>query len=110
MSQWITRERRLAIYLRDNFTCLYCLKDLHHVGPESITLDHITPRSKGGTSVSTNLVTCCHKCNSTRGNRSHRKFARRFDSQACKRIANQRRRVINIGLAKSIIEGREANG
>lgn len=110
MSQWITRERRLAIYLRDDFRCAYCQKDLHHVGPESITLDHITPRSKGGKNSSDNLVTCCHLCNSARGNRKHTMFARKFDGNACKRIANQRRRKINISLAKSIIEGRGARG
>jgi 5-methylcytosine-specific restriction endonuclease McrA len=110
MSQWITRERRLAIYIRDGFACVYCQSDLRDAQPESITLDHITPRSKGGTNHGTNLVTACHNCNSTRGNRSYTKFARRFDGSAAQRINNQRRRNINLKLAKSIIEGRGAQG
>ncbi len=106
MSQWITNERRLAIYLRDSFACQYCAADLHHVAPEIITLDHIVPRSKGGTNSTTNLMTACKTCNSTRGNRCYKAFAKRFDAKGVRRINGQRRRRINLALAKSIIEGR----
>src|SRR4051812_35019306 len=39
--QWITAKKRLAIYLRDRMTCVYCLVDLHDADPRDITLDHI---------------------------------------------------------------------
>ncbi len=57
------------IYLRDNYTCQYCGK----VGtPNELTLDHILPQSRGGKSVWENLVTCCKKCNTLKGDQTPR--------------------------------------
>lgn len=70
---WIRPVKRLAIYLRDGLACAYCGASVE-TGAQ-LTLDHITPYSAGGTNEATNLVTCCHRCNSSRGNRSWRKFA-----------------------------------
>lgn len=103
---WITRERRLAIYLRDNFTCVYCERDLHHVDAAVITLDHIVPRADGGSNHTTNLVTACHLCNSTRRATNYKVFARQNDKTAIRRVNSLRRRRINLSLAKSIIAGR----
>ncbi len=56
---------RKNILLRDRNTCQYCGKSL----PSSeLTLDHVTPRSRGGLSTWENLVACCHPCNRTKGN------------------------------------------
>src|SRR5512142_2854773 len=56
---------RKNILLRDRNTCQYCGKSL----PSSeLTLDHVTPRSRGGLSTWENLVACCHRCNRTKGN------------------------------------------
>lgn len=63
-SKWIRRSTRLAIYLRDNYTCMRC--GAFELEP---TLDHIVPRSKGGSHKHTNLITCCRVCNSTRQDR-----------------------------------------
>ncbi len=38
---WCRQDKRLAIYLRDGFRCLYCLADLHGADPTDITLDHV---------------------------------------------------------------------
>ena len=56
--KFVTNKTRLAIYCRDEFTCQYC----GHV-TDDLTLDHITPASKGGADKSYNLVTCCKSCN-----------------------------------------------
>jgi 5-methylcytosine-specific restriction endonuclease McrA len=40
-SKWITKKRRLAIYLRDRFACQYCGQDLHDATPRQVTLDHL---------------------------------------------------------------------
>ena len=55
---------RQNIFKRDAHTCQYCgtQKDL--------TLDHLVPRSKGGKSNWTNLVTACKRCNARKGNNS----------------------------------------
>lgn len=103
---WITNERRLAIYLRDGFVCQWCLLDLHSAPAAAISLDHIIPRSKGGTNSSWNLITSCHHCNSVRQDKDHKKFARKNDQAAIRRINSQRRKNINLSLAKSIIAGR----
>lgn len=71
---WIRREKRLAIYLRDGLACVYCGESVETAAP--LTLDHLRPYSKGGTNTATNLVTACHRCNSSRGSRTVRGFCR----------------------------------
>lgn len=57
---------RFLILERDDFRCIYC-------GASSIEnriklhVDHIIPRSKGGTSKASNLVTSCQGCNLEKG-------------------------------------------
>jgi hypothetical protein len=65
--RWIRPERRLAIYMRDQFRCLLCGVDLLQASPRSISLDHWRPRARGGTNESSNLFAACHACNSKRG-------------------------------------------
>src|SRR3712207_6222372 len=50
-SRKITRR---AIFARDRWTCQYCGSDRG-----TLTVDHVVPRSKGGSSVWENIVTCC---------------------------------------------------
>ncbi len=57
---------RKNILLRDRYTCQYC----RHVLPASdLTLDHVVPRSRGGRTDWDNLVACCHRCNTLKGDR-----------------------------------------
>lgn len=71
-SKWITPMLRLAIYHRDGFRCVYCRKPrLKNYSGENLSLDHVVPRSAGGTDDPTNLVTCCRSCNSSRQRRPH---------------------------------------
>lgn len=55
---------RRNIYMRDHYTCQYC-----GVRPakEELTIDHITPRSRGGRSSWENVVLACQRCNSRKG-------------------------------------------
>jgi 5-methylcytosine-specific restriction endonuclease McrA len=68
-SHWISDKARAAIYARDLFLCAYCL---HKCEPgrsaNGLSLDHIIPKSKGGSNHSTNLVTAHISCNSQRKN------------------------------------------
>jgi 5-methylcytosine-specific restriction endonuclease McrA len=56
---------RKNILLRDRNTCQYCGTVL---SASDLTLDHVNPRSRGGTSTWENLVACCHECNRRKGN------------------------------------------
>lgn len=47
---------RAAVFARDGHRCQYC-------GHGAECLDHIVPRSKGGTHVWENVVACCRPCN-----------------------------------------------
>lgn len=70
---WIRQEKRLAIYLRDGLACAYCGASVENGA--KLSLDHIVPHSEGGSNRETNLVTCCSRCNSSRGAREVKLFA-----------------------------------
>jgi 5-methylcytosine-specific restriction endonuclease McrA len=55
---------RRAIFARDRWTCQYCGS-----GRGTLTVDHVIPRSKGGSSGWDNIVTCCAPCNRRKGDR-----------------------------------------
>src|SRR5688572_9138421 len=101
--RWCQRWRRLAIYIRDSFACQYCGSDLRSVHPAEITLDHLVCRCKGGTDAETNLVTACIHCNCARGTKDWWRFA---PAGAVERIKRQRRRRLNILLAKELVSAR----
>lgn len=82
----IRATTRMAIYLRDGFTCTYCQVDLS-ASPQERTLDHIVPASKGGSNKPSNLVLSCRACNCSRQDTPLRRFA---DDEGVKR-ANRRR-------------------
>lgn len=58
---------RQNVFKRDRFCCQYCGT------PRDLTLDHVVPRSKGGRSTWTNLVTACKRCNAIKGDRTPEK-------------------------------------
>src|SRR6202050_1417516 len=54
---------RRAVFARDSWTCQYC-------GSRSnLTVDHVIPRSKGGSSSWENIVASCAPCNRRKGDR-----------------------------------------
>ena len=65
---------RLTVLARDNHTCFYC-------NAEADTVDHIVPVSKSDDKSEAynpnNLVACCKRCNSSRGNKSQALFLAR---------------------------------
>jgi len=70
---WIRQEKRLSIYLRDGLACMYCGHSVEDGA--RLSLDHVKPWSDGGSNSERNLVTCCMKCNTSRGNRQAAEFA-----------------------------------
>jgi len=56
-----TFPTRSLIYKRDDYECQYC------GSKKDLTIDHIIPRSRGGKDTWENLVACCYKCNTKKG-------------------------------------------
>jgi 5-methylcytosine-specific restriction endonuclease McrA len=57
---------RFNVFLRDAFSCQYCGGDFP---TELLTFDHVVPRSRGGKTLWTNVVTACEPCNLRKGHR-----------------------------------------
>lgn len=54
---------RRAVFTRDGQTCVYC-------GGSATSIDHVVPRSRGGTHSWDNVVAACRRCNHTKADRS----------------------------------------
>lgn len=113
--KWIQPKRRLALYLRDGMACVYCGAKVEDEDGTLLSLDHLTPDSKGGGNESTNLVTCCKKCNSSRGNRPVATFcksvAEYLDTDAAailRHVRNCSRRALPLDEAAELISRRKA--
>jgi 5-methylcytosine-specific restriction endonuclease McrA len=61
------RFSRYNIYARDQNRCQYCGRPFART---ELNLDHVVPRSKGGTSTWENVVCSCHRCNRLKGGRT----------------------------------------
>ena len=57
------KPTRSAIYERDGHKCQYC------GSTRKLTIDHIVPKSKGGSDDWDNLVVACSSCNIKKGDR-----------------------------------------
>jgi 5-methylcytosine-specific restriction endonuclease McrA len=71
LKEYIPTARRPAftrfnVFLRDRFTCQYCGESLP---THDLTFDHLIPRSRGGHTTWTNVVTACSPCNLAKGSR-----------------------------------------
>lgn len=54
------RFTRKNVWLRDHGRCQYCMKP---VGLHGFTLDHVQPKSRGGSFGWANIVVACEPCN-----------------------------------------------
>lgn len=84
----IPQKRRLEVYERDGWKCVYCGAQLAKpeewlpcssgipgmlVCPwwlEPATVDHVLPQSRGGNHKVENLVACCHSCNASKSTKT----------------------------------------
>ncbi len=58
------KVNRKKILKRDRYACQYC------GSKRNLTIDHVIPRSKGGKNTWGNLVSCCFRCNSKKGDKT----------------------------------------
>lgn len=62
-------RKQLAIVQTDLNVCFYC-----EIKLDTLTLDHIIPKSRGGVDGAYNLIYCCERCNGAKGSMSLEKF------------------------------------
>jgi 5-methylcytosine-specific restriction endonuclease McrA len=69
--EYVKTSRRVKfnknnLVLRDEFTCQYCIQEFDK---NSLTMEHVIPRSRGGKTSWENVCMACSKCNSAKGNK-----------------------------------------
>jgi 5-methylcytosine-specific restriction endonuclease McrA len=64
--RWRLPVSRKGVLARDTYTCQYCGKQPPR---HALTVDHVVPRSRGGSTSWQNLVTACAPCNRRKGGR-----------------------------------------
>jgi hypothetical protein len=106
-TSWIRKSTRFAIYARDGFDCLVCRNvfPLAYDGRD-LTLDHLIPRTHGGTDHPTNLITACHQCNSVR---QHKPLSPAQLTQLQARAARPLNRALGLVYAKLYLVCRDAS-
>lgn len=62
----VVKLSKRNIFLRDHYTCQYCGKSYIQ---SKLTIDHVVPRSRGGTTTWKNVVTACNFCNVKKGDK-----------------------------------------
>jgi len=58
---------RINVFARDNFSCQFCGCQ---PGTHDLTYDHVVPKSRGGRTCWTNIVTACYSCNAKKADRT----------------------------------------
>ena len=59
------RLSRRGVFARDGYTCQYC-----GTAARDLTIDHVVPKRLGGGATWENLVCCCRRCNTKKGDKS----------------------------------------
>lgn len=59
--------KKTNVFLRDDFTCQYSRETLPI---EDLTYDHVIPKSRGGRTIWTNIVTCSRRINEIKDNKT----------------------------------------
>lgn len=109
---WIRLDKRMAIYARDGFDCVYCatLFPTDQLG-YGLSLDHVFSRSN----APDNLVTACQECNSVRRDRSLRTWLKELAAQGfdwrviCVRLRRALRTPIDRAGGKVLAAQRRPN-
>jgi hypothetical protein len=101
--KWITPERRWAIYHRDGYACIYCNDHSIRGAAGRLTLDHRRCiASAGRNNASSNLLTCCLSCNSSKKGLSMRAWLARLEARGIdttrvrKRLNGQPRKKVDL--------------
>lgn len=69
-AQYDFENLKMVVRARDKYTCQYC----GEIRPKKLEVDHIIPRSRGGSTTLDNLIASCHGCNQDKGNMTAEEF------------------------------------
>jgi 5-methylcytosine-specific restriction endonuclease McrA len=108
---WLRAEKRVALYERDGWQCVYCGRGPRTQQPLRLTgvvlsLDHLIPQSQNGSNHETNLVTACISCNSSRQDKAWTEYA---TGGAIERIEYLIQQPLDIAQGKAIIASLKGN-
>ena len=86
---WAAQKKRKEMMKRQNGKCWICGQQMCKIKGDKreATIDHIIPRSRGGTSDAANLKLACRSCNENRGNNLDHVFVKIGDIVAIRRKA-----------------------
>lgn len=108
---WIRQDKRLAIYHRDGFACVYCGEGSDD--GKGLSLDHVLAHELGGSNDEDNLVTSCPGCNSAKAHRTLRSWLQYLRDQGvdtnglAARIRRQTSKKLNREEGKRLLTMRE---
>lgn len=112
MSATAGPAKRARLYARDGWRCAYCGTSGRD-RPARLSLDHIVPRSKGGTCAASNLVTSCLDCNQQRRDRPIVAWLRLVSLEVVEHAVATVARALeggNVGLRERVLEVGRARG
>jgi 5-methylcytosine-specific restriction endonuclease McrA len=76
---------KYVVFERDKFACQYCKKKVKVHGlsaaPDTATIDHVTPRARGGKTTFENTVTACVACNTRKSNKTPEQVGLKLQSK-----------------------------
>jgi 5-methylcytosine-specific restriction endonuclease McrA len=98
---WIRQEKRLALYMRDNFSCLYCNKGIESDEGMRLSLDHVKHFEGNHES---NLVTACMDCNQAKSCWSLKSFLKKLPHP--ERVMKRVERALATPIAELLVEAR----
>ena len=75
------RFSRKNVWIRDEGRCQYCGTA---VSIKNFTLDHVLPRTAGGLTIWSNVVTCCSNCNQKKADKPLAKCGMKLLQAPCK--------------------------
>lgn len=111
------REIRKKVWEKCDKKCFYCRVEMVFKGRQNgkfMTMEHLIPKSQGGTLAEDNVVAACKACNEARGTMKIKDFVEFMEAKRMKEKEKERAEMLvalsNLFLAPSIKEYLTAKG